>query len=319
MAAVEKQEFNSQSFAKRLIAYLAERFPLNKFGIMVSMFALSGLCFSQMLRGVQPLPPLPVFLITAVVTLLVFFQLRVADEFKDYEDDCLYQAYRPVPRGLVKLKELGVLAFLSALVQVVLVGFLGVKLFLPLAAVWLYMALMTKEFFVRDWLRAHTLIYVATHMFIMVFIDLFITACDWLRQGSSMPHGIYAFLCVSLCNGLIIEFGRKIRAPEQEENGVQTYSHMWGTGIASGVWLGFIVLAFIFATFTASLVKFSLPTASILTLFMLFATKVVFDFCKRPNKALADKIEFLSGFWVVLSYVCLGVLPAVLMSFYSGR
>ncbi len=316
---IEKREFNNQTFSKRLSVYLVERFPLNKFGIMVSMFALSGLCFSQMLRGVQPLPSLLVFLITAIVTLLVFFQLRVADEFKDYEDDCLYQSYRPVPRGLVSLKELGTLAFVSALIQGILVAFLDVKLFLPLAAVWVYMGLMTKEFFVRDWLRVHPIAYLASHMFIMVFIDLFITACDWLRQGSAMPVGMYAFLFVSLCNGLIIEFGRKIRAPEQEENGVQTYSHIWGIRIASRVWLYVIMLACVFAVYTASLVQFSLQTAGILLVFILFILKGVYQFRRKPDKALADKIEFLSGLWVILSYGCLGILPALLKAFSVGR
>jgi 4-hydroxybenzoate polyprenyltransferase len=108
---------DGQSFLQRLWVYLAERFPLEKFGIMVSMFALSGLCFSQMLRGVAPLPSPLLFLTTAVVTLLVFFQLRVADEFKDYADDCLYQSYRAVPRGLITLKELGILAFILAVVR----------------------------------------------------------------------------------------------------------------------------------------------------------------------------------------------------------
>lgn len=311
MPTNENEYANNQSFYKRILVYLAERFPLNKFSIMVSMFALSGLCFSQMLRGSPPLPSPLVFLIAAIVTLFVFFQLRVADEFKDYADDCLYQPYRPVPRGLISLKKLGILAFISALIQAILVALLDVKLFLPLVAVWLYMALMTKEFFVRDWLRAHIIVYVATHMFIMVFIDLFITACDWLRQGSTMPSGIYAFLSVSLCNGLIIEFGRKIRAPEQEENGVQTYSHIWGVRTASSVWLSIIMLAFVLALYTASLVKFSLPTASILFVFMLFALKGVYELRRKPDKALADNIEFLSGIWVILSYACLGILPAL--------
>lgn len=315
MATLEKQGFNKQSFLKRLFVYLAERFPLSKFSIMVSMFALSGLCFSQMLRGVPPLPNPFVFVITAVVTLLVFFQLRVADEFKDYTDDCLYQSYRPVPRGLISLKELGSLALISALVQGILVALLDVKLFLPLGAVWIYMGLMTKEFFVRDWLRVRPIAYLASHMFIMVFIDLFITACDWLRQGSAMPVGIYAFLCVSLCNGLIIEFGRKIRAPEQEEKGVQTYSYIWGIRAASSVWLGIIMLACVFAIYTASLVQFSLQTAGILLVFIIFVLKGVYKFQREPNKVLSNNIEYLSGLWVIISYACLGILPALLKAF----
>src|SRR5579872_1042773 len=117
MPIIENQSTDHRPSLKRLSEYFADRFPLNKFSIMVCMFALSGLCFSQMLRSVWPLPSLLVFLATAVVTLLTFFQLRVADEFKDYTDDCLYQPYRPIPRGLLTLKELGKFAFISAVIQ----------------------------------------------------------------------------------------------------------------------------------------------------------------------------------------------------------
>ena len=40
----------------------------------------------------------------AVVTsFLSFLQLRIADEFKDFDEDSRYRPYRPVPRGLVTL------------------------------------------------------------------------------------------------------------------------------------------------------------------------------------------------------------------------
>lgn len=31
--------------------------------------------------------------------------VRIVDEFKDYEEDCEYRPYRPVPRGLITLKD----------------------------------------------------------------------------------------------------------------------------------------------------------------------------------------------------------------------
>ena len=36
-----------------------------------------------------------------------FLQLRIADEFKDFAEDSRFRPYRPVPRGLVTLTELG--------------------------------------------------------------------------------------------------------------------------------------------------------------------------------------------------------------------
>ena len=52
--------------------------------------------------------------------LLFFLQLRIADEFKDYEDDARYRPYRPVPRGLVSLRELAWVGVGAAAIQLAL-------------------------------------------------------------------------------------------------------------------------------------------------------------------------------------------------------
>ena len=52
--------------------------------------------------------------------LLFFLQLRIADEFKDFEDDARYRPYRPVPRGLVTLRELAWVGVGAAAIQLAL-------------------------------------------------------------------------------------------------------------------------------------------------------------------------------------------------------
>jgi 4-hydroxybenzoate polyprenyltransferase len=42
-----------------------------------------------------------------------------------------------------------------------------------------------------------------------------------------MPNGLIIFLIVTFLNGVVIEIGRKIRAKEAEEVGVETYSYLW--------------------------------------------------------------------------------------------
>jgi hypothetical protein len=45
------------------------------------------------------------------------------------------------------------------------------------------MAVMTKEFFVPEWLKKRPIVYMVSHMAIMPLIDLYATACDWLAGG----------------------------------------------------------------------------------------------------------------------------------------
>ncbi len=70
----------------------------------------------------------------------------------------------------------------------------------------------------------------ASHMLILPLVDLYATACDWRVGGRAPapPDGLAWFLVVSYLNGMVIEIGRKTRAPADEEHGVETYSALWG-------------------------------------------------------------------------------------------
>src|SRR5215212_510570 len=132
--------------------YQRERFPVFGHGILILAFSSSAVSYSAMLRGEWPRVG---SIVVAFVTCFLFFlQLRIADEFKDFEEDSRWRPYRPVPRGLIKLGELGVLFVIAAAIQLTLALLLNWRLALVLCGVWVYLALMSREFFVRNWLKA---------------------------------------------------------------------------------------------------------------------------------------------------------------------
>ena len=97
--------------------YQRERFPLVRHGPLILAFSFSAVSFSWMLRSPSGWPS-PVSAVVAFASCLIFFlQLRIADEFKDDEEDARYRPYRPVPRGLVTLRELGGLFVLVGALQ----------------------------------------------------------------------------------------------------------------------------------------------------------------------------------------------------------
>ena len=85
--------------------YQKERFPIFKHGILVAAFSSSAIAFSALLGGGGP--QWSAFFVAFLSSLIFFLQLRIADEFKDAEEDAKYRPYRAVPRGLVSLRELG--------------------------------------------------------------------------------------------------------------------------------------------------------------------------------------------------------------------
>jgi len=223
--------------------YQKERFPIFAHGPLVIVFCLAVLLFSA-LQGVDSTVPSITQIAGAVISaLIMFFQLRVADEFKDFEIDTRYRPHRPVPRGLVSLPELARLAYIGAAIQFAIAISIDVGLVPILFGVWLYAGLMTKEFFVPEWLQRRPAIYLVSHMLIMPLIAFYVSAFEWLCDCSSMPNGLGWLLALAFSCGLVLELGRKINIPEKERTGVESYSALWGTGVAIALWVLSVIAA----------------------------------------------------------------------------
>lgn len=298
----------------RLWLYQAERFPLLGHGPVIGAFSFSAVCFSLLLRGETHFPGWQTILVSFFSALLFFLQLRLADEFKDFDEDSRYRPYRPVPRGLVTLRELGWLWGLTMLIQLALALWLNPALVFYLMLVWAYLGLMSREFFVREWLKARPITYLWTHMLIVPLIDFYTTACDWRAVGDEAPHwGLAWFLVASFFNGVVIELGRKIRAPGDEEHGVETYTFLWGRSRAVGAWLGALAVTAVCGALAGNDVGFGLPAAGILfgALAGLFFFAV--RFLRQPVTKNAKALETLSGLWTILMYLAVGFLPLLVM------
>lgn len=304
--------------ASRWWIYQRERFPIVAHGLLIAAFSASAVSFSALLRGASPPPAAASYLTAFATSFLLFLQLRIADEHKDVEEDRTHRPYRPVPRGLVTLKELFWVAVAAAVVQFALAAWLSWMLVGLLLLTWTYLALMTKEFFVREWLIARPVTYLWTHMLILPLADLYATACDWLHATSSAPAGLSWFIAVSFFNGVALEIGRKIRAPEDEEEGVRTYSKIWGRRTATLVWLGALGTTAVCATLAASRIAFLTPVGVTLAVLLLLAVVLARSFLTRPESARARRLDHFSGLWTIVLYLMLGIIPLALKRLAPG-
>ncbi len=304
---------------RRWWIYQRERFPILAHGPLIAAFSFSAVSYSALLRAQQillaptTLSVPPERAIVAFASAFLFFlQLRIADEWKDFEEDARHRPYRPVPRGLVTLRELAILGVAAALMQLALALWLQPALALLLAGVWLYLGLMSREFFIRRWLKLHPLTYLWTHMLIIPLIDGYATACDWLAAGHAPPRGLEWFLLVSFCNGTVLEIGRKIRAPQDEEAGVETYSVLWGRGGAVAAWLAALVLTAACAAMAAREIGFLAPLGGLLFVMLLLAGIVAARFLQQPQSRRAKMFDAMSALWTLLMYLGLGAVPLAL-------
>ena len=287
-------------------------------GPLIAAFSSGAVCYSAQLRaasaGVRPSVAVASLVVAFVSCLLFFFQLRVSDEFKDLEEDTRWRPYRPVPRGLVALRELGWLALAAALIQLGLALWLAPALVGPLLLVWGYAWLMTREFWLKEWLAQRPFTVLWSHMLIMPLIDLYATACDWLVAGTGAPPGLGLawFLVASFFNGMVVEIGRKIRAGADEEAGVQTYSAIWGPRRAVASWLAVMALTTVFAVLAAHAVGATWVVLGILGALMLVAVVESARFLRAMRPGQGKRIEMLAGVWTIGMYLGVGVLPLLL-------
>jgi hypothetical protein len=305
------------SFRSRWWMYFHERFPLTQHGMVIAVYAVSTLCHSALLRGDVRVPGAWPDVAAFLTALLFFLQLRVLDEFKDLEDDCRWRPYRPVPRGLVTLRALAVLGILTALVQLLLALSLTPALVLILVGVWAYSGLMGVEFFSRAWLRARPSIYLVSHAIITPLITFYVSAIDWL-PAREVPGGLSWLLVMSYVGSSVVEIGRKIRAPADEEPGVQTYTVLWGLGGAVSVWLALLMTMALLAVGAASRVNAVVFVGAVALPLLATSALVGRRFLVRPTPGAGKTFVVLSALWIMGIYLAVGLAPLLVRLWARG-
>lgn len=301
---------SEKNILSRLWIYQKERFPLAGYLPLVAAFTFSAASYSRICRGGEGVVPWTRLIAGIATSFGIFLLLRLFDEFKDAEDDAAYRPYRPVPRGLVTLRELGRLIVL-VIAAMILLNALLMPVMLPALALALgYILIMWREFFVREWLRRHPVVYMATHMMIMPLTDFYTTGLDWMNARAAMPRGLFLFLTVTFLNGCVIEIGRKIRNPKDEEKGVETYSYLWGPNRATGIWLGILTFTAVLAYLCCAYAGYGLPALPFLALCWIGCAAPAVLFLRTGR--YAPKIETAAGLWTLCMYLLIGGVPMLL-------
>lgn len=298
------------NLVQRLWVYQAERIPLGKTAILLAVFSAASINVSAFLAD-RALPGWSAYATAFLVSLIIFIQLRACDEFKDAEDDRLYRPERPVPRGLVSLKL--ILMIGAGLVPVATLVTLGYHppLFLLLGLVWLWLGLMTVEFFVPEWLKARPVLYLISHMAIMPLLDLFVTGAEWMAADGGPAPTLALFLVLSFVNGCVLEIGRKIWAPYNERVGVESYSRLWGVSAAILVWMVLIGASFGLLVGVGYAIGHTLATALPGFGMLLGALWVGAAMRRAPSDKHQKWLDTVSGLWVFVCYTAAGFAPLV--------
>lgn len=300
---------NNSSFFLRFIQYQKERFPFLAHIFLIGAFTFSAISYSRICRGMEGFIDWTYYFPTAFTTITLFFLLRVVDEFKDAEDDANFRKQLPVPRGLISFKELKWIGIVVVALQIMVNIYFFPKMLILWAFVIIYMSLMGKEFFVSEWLKHKPVWYIVSHMFIVPLIDIYASGADWLLGDVSAPKGLMFFFAVSYMNGVVIEFGRKIKVPENEEH--NTYSTLYGAKNATYIWIAVLLTTLILSIAAAYYAGYGQTGAFVLIAeFALCVLPALFFLNKQTMKS-SKMIELSSAVWTFLMYMTLGAVPMI--------
>lgn len=312
-------------FFKKWYTYQKERFPVLTFAIYIfcivfATFSITN--YFQMINYenimkdfnfyVEPekyiieyYKLIPMF----IVAFLQFLMVRIVDEFKDYEEDCKYRSYRPVPRGLITLKELKVLFIICASLQLIITYIVEPTAIFLLLIVWIFFAIMSKGFFIKKFLDKHILFEVALDELLMPILALYLSA--FIRYmipiGSFNPNvnysNFYMFLLMTYVISWIVEIARKIRCKEDEEKGVKTYTAVFGIK-------GAIFILFILETLLTLIHTFILEGQYLFItvgIYVLVNTINIL-FLKNKSKKLAKSVGLAANIYIIIAYLSLGLM-----------
>ena len=255
---------SSDPYLRRLWAYVLERFPPVAYTVLVLLFSGSAFGLLRQLTGEQV--AFSVAVRAAAVVLLVFFHLRIMDEHKDQEGDRVAYPDRLLTRGVVTLPMLAKVGW----VAVVLEGVIALSIS-PLASfVWVctlgFTLLMKVEFGLGSWLSKHLIVYAVTHNPIVAMLAMFL----WSTMDAPWPAEYGLYVAIVSLGSLAFEVGRKVRLPEEEIAGVESYSSVLGRRRADNLliairWITGILLAGLAVHLGQSLIAAIALTLSVAT------------------------------------------------------
>lgn len=293
---------------RRLSGWMCERFP----PVNALLFFILYLACALVARHGTENPGIQWLDIPAcLVTWWLFLLIRIFDEHKDYAIDGINHPQRILQRGLITLFHLKVLGAVAIVVQLVwswlMAGETGL---LAWGLLFAWLCLMGVEFFCSPWLEKQLLLYALSHMAIMPL------AVYWLAVLANpevrCTPVLQAMMSLAFISGFCAEITRKTRGPEEEREGVDSYTRI--LGVKGAITLELVLVS---AMVVNQVVLLWLADIDGLAVYCLMAAVVwavavvpLFRFANAPSLAGRETNEKVVAVTLLLGYllVIIGLL-----------
>ena len=188
----------------------------------------------------------------ALISFVLFMVIaRMMDEIKDYEKDKLANPSRPLPRGLISLREMNFALRILMIIIAFFAFYLGMKTSVLQGALFgfslIYLWFMYKEFYVGKRLADFPFLYALTHQIVMIPLYLFFVS---LFSFEFLYHPLaWIFVAINLFSSLSFEFARKLKPDAHAA--ARTYRQHYGLRSASSIAFFFQLLSMAFTIYSS--------------------------------------------------------------------
>ncbi len=297
----------------RLREYLAERFPLPVTLLLsvATVAAAWAAAQEQTLAAGAPLLIDGAALGGVLMVLLFLFHLRVFDEHKDFAIDAATRPDRPVQRGLITLAQLRVLGAIAVAGQVALAAAAGLQPALVFGVALAWSVLMYFEFFAREWLARRIFLYGITHTVVMSLLALAIAVRFTMPAGLELPPALWGVLGLCLTSYLAVDVLRKSWAPENEVDGLDSYTRRLGARGAGLVGGGLITASAALAGWVGWRLGGGWVWIGVAAAVTLWGLAEIAGFARQPTAARQKKLEMVAGVHLLVLFLGLAVVAGV--------
>lgn len=159
---------------KKCHIYFKERFPIRVYFIFIFCIHYSSYLFGFKLTAKASISIINVkSFLGFLVVFLIFMQLRIFDDYKDYYQDKLKYPERSLSKGDLNLTDLKNISQLIILLQIISSLYIGLTSTILWLLIFFWSILMLKEFFMPKFLNNHRVIYVISHQLILPLICIY--------------------------------------------------------------------------------------------------------------------------------------------------
>jgi hypothetical protein len=304
LGASEQTDYDALIFMQRYLLYIHERFSPAQ---LVPLAIFFGVAIGILAPRLADTNNEYIRIILVSVALFLFlFRLRLLDDIKDHAHDSVHHRERPGARGIVSQYELASTAVAVFVFESAIAYDCGATAVVAFVVMNIYAGALFLEALYRDRMRELFTLYIIVHEFLLVplLVYLSLLAGTPLVNMATMPL-VWLIIFLS-AHFFLIEVGRKLRAPQHEGTGRDTYTAQYGVRGATIILTATAVVAYT-AVVAISFRILDAPLAtSALGLFALLSfCYYAYNFMQHPTPSSAHRLFTVVGTYVAFSLLLL--------------